>query len=249
MTTPIALQLYTVRDSSQRDFARTVERVAAIGYTGVETAGFPNTSPEAAARLFADLGLTVCGAHSPLPLGGERNRVIETMQALTCKRLVLAWMPPESFTTRAGVEAVCAQLNEANAVARANGFSLGYHNHWFEFENRIDGESAHAWMARLCDPDIFFEIDTYWAKTAGDDPARVVRDYGSRAPLLHLKDGPAVRDAPMTALGEGVMDIPAIVAAARPHAEWFVVELDHCATDMFTAVEKSYRYLSTLVKP
>ncbi|MGQ0604809.1 MAG: sugar phosphate isomerase/epimerase family protein [Anaerolineales bacterium] len=243
MTIPVALQLYTLRDSLQHDFAETIERVASVGYAGVETAGFPKTTPEAAARLFADLGLAVCGAHGPLPLGNDRQRVIETMQALNCRRLINAWQPPEKFTTRASVEAVCAALNEANVVAQANGFSLGYHNHWFEFENRFDGVTAHALMARTCDPQVFFEIDVYWVKTAGEDPASVVRDYGARAPLLHIKDGPAVRDAPMTAVGAGVMDIPAVVSATGTHTEWLIVELDQCATNMFTAVEQSYRYL------
>jgi sugar phosphate isomerase/epimerase len=57
-----------------------------------------------------------------------------------------------------------------------------------------------------------------------------------------------VRDAPMTALGGGVMDVPAVVRAARGRAEWLIVELDRCATDMFTAVEESFRYLSTLAR-
>jgi sugar phosphate isomerase/epimerase len=243
MPLPIALQLYTVRDSAQRDFAKTIERVAAIGYAGVETAGFPNTTPETAARLFADLGLAVCGAHAPLPLGDERQQVVEMMQALNCPRLINAWQPPEQFTTRSGVEAICAKLNEANDIAQAHGFHFGYHNHWFEFENRFDGETAHALMARTCNPRVFFELDVYWIKVAGEDPARVVREYGSRAPLLHIKDGPAVRGAPMTAVGAGVMDIPAVVHAAQGSAEWLVVELDECATDMVTAVEQSYRYL------
>jgi sugar phosphate isomerase/epimerase len=47
----------------------------------------------------------------------------------------------------------------------------------------------------------------------------------------------------MTAVGQGVMDIPAIVAAAEGRTEWMIVELDSCATDMWKAVEESYRYL------
>jgi hypothetical protein len=47
----------------------------------------------------------------------------------------------------------------------------------------------------------------------------------------------------MTALGEGVVDIPAIVAAGAGSTEWLVVELDRCATDMMEAVHKSYQYL------
>jgi len=45
------------------------------------------------------------------------------------------------------------------------------------------------------------------------------------------------------AAGEGTQNIPAIVQAANGNAEWLIVELDACATDMFTAVEKSFQYL------
>ena len=47
----------------------------------------------------------------------------------------------------------------------------------------------------------------------------------------------------MIAVGDGVMDVPAIAKASR--AKWHVVELDQCATDMFTAIEKSHRYLTS----
>jgi sugar phosphate isomerase/epimerase len=80
---------------------------------------------------------------------------------------------------------------------------------------------------------------------AGLDPAEVVRGLGARAPLLHLKDGPAdSRTSDMTALGTGAMDLAAIVDAGKPHTEWLIVELDRCATDMMEAVVESYQYLT-----
>ena len=47
----------------------------------------------------------------------------------------------------------------------------------------------------------------------------------------------------MTAVGDGVQNWPHILAAGEAHAEWLIVELDRCGTDMLTAVEKSYQYL------
>jgi len=44
---------------------------------------------------------------------------------------------------------------------------------------------------------------------------------------------------------EGIMDIPAFLKAAT-HAEWLIVELDRCATDIAEAVTKSARYLKTI---
>ena len=76
MTPPIALQLYTLRDALAIDFATTIRRVAAMGYAGVEPAGFAGSTPQAAAQLFQELGLTVCAAHSPMPLGADEKPVI-----------------------------------------------------------------------------------------------------------------------------------------------------------------------------
>jgi hypothetical protein len=47
----------------------------------------------------------------------------------------------------------------------------------------------------------------------------------------------------MTAVGDGVVDVPAVVAAGKPVTEWLIVELDRCATDMMEAVARSYSYL------
>jgi hypothetical protein len=47
----------------------------------------------------------------------------------------------------------------------------------------------------------------------------------------------------MTAVGDGVVDVPAIARAAGTHAKWFIVEIDRCKGDMLAAVAKSYRYL------
>jgi sugar phosphate isomerase/epimerase len=142
----------------------------------------------------------------------------------------------------AGVRRYADKLNAFNEQVRARGMALGYHNHWWEFSNRIGGETAHALLFRLLDASVFAEIDTYWAKVGGADPARVVGDLGARARLLHIKDGPATdSEAPMTAVGDGAVDVAAIAKASR--AKWHIVELDRCATDMFEAVERSYDYL------
>ena len=242
MTPPISLQLYTLRDLLEQDFEGTIRKVADMGFVGVETANMFGDSPASAARLFGELGLTVSGAHSPLPLGDQKQEVLETLGALHCERLIVAWQPPEKYKSLDGIKSICDTLNEGAAVARAHGLQLGYHNHWFEYqpvENRIPVDM----MLEHLDPDVFFEVDVYWVQTAGQDPAEVVRRLGARAPLLHVKDGPCQLEAPMTALGEGVVDIPSVVDAGAASTEWLVVELDQCATDILEAVRKSYQYL------
>jgi sugar phosphate isomerase/epimerase len=243
MKPPVAIQLYSLRESLAHDFEGIVGQLAETGYLGVETAGFPGTTAVAAGRLFERLGLAVAGAHVPLPLGDRRDEVLDTLAALDCRRTVCAYLPAERFTRSAEIRRACDSLNEAHAVLAENGWQLGYHNHWWEFAE-VEDRLAHDWMAEYLHPEIFFEIDTYWVRAAGVDPIEVVRRLGERAPLLHLKDGPAIPNQPMVALGAGVMDIPAVVAAGAGMSQWLIVELDACETDMLEAVKQSYRYLS-----
>src|ERR1041384_1196194 len=116
------------------------------------------------------------------------------------------------YQSRTGIQRLCDSLNEASIVGKANGFQVGYHNHWLEYQPMPDRLRADL-MLELLDPDVFFEVDTYWVQTAGQDPIQVVHRLGSRAPLLHIKDGPCQIDADMTALGEGVVDLPGVIAA------------------------------------
>jgi sugar phosphate isomerase/epimerase len=241
MAKPIGIQLYTVRDSLAQDYEGVIRRIAAYGYEGVEPAGFPGSTAQAAADLFKSLGLKVPSAHSPLPLDDKQDEVLETMRILGCKYLVCPFLPPDEFKTVESVLSLCARLNRANEIARGAGLTLLYHNHWWEYEP-LDGSYPYKIMAENLDPSIGFEIDTYWVKTGGEDPVAVIKELGARVPLLHMKDGPCVKDQPMTALGEGIMDLAPIVTAGQS-VEWLIVELDRCATDMLGAVEKSYHYL------
>lgn len=242
MTAPIAIQLYSLRDTwAGGRFADVMRQVADMGYVGVETFGAVPTAE--AALLFRELGLEVVAAHSDLPLGEKKNAVLDTMAALKCKRVVCPWMPPEEFQSRDSIRRVCDKLNDADAVCRANGLTLLYHNHWFE-PQPVDGKPAYQLMQEYLNPTVQFEIDTYWVKVGGLDPAAVVKELGSRAPLLHIKDGPGDRNQAMVAVGDGYMDWSSLFAAADSTMEWAIVELDRCDTDMLQAVRNSYTYLT-----
>ena len=247
MSAKIALQLYSVREALAKDFDGVVRKVAEMGYPAVEPAGFPGTTPAKAAKLFRELGLTVCSFHMfPPPSGPKFDEAVDTLVALGCGRIVSGY-GPDDLKTMDGIKRCCDVLNSANTAVRARGFDLAVHNHWWEYE-KVGDRYVYQVMLDLLDPTVLFELDTYWILTAGHDPAEIVKAFGKRAPLLHIKDGPATQKEPMQALGEGAMDIPSILKASAGSAEWVIVELDRVATDMMEAVAKSYRYLAGLVK-
>ncbi|MBN1285839.1 MAG: sugar phosphate isomerase/epimerase [Anaerolineae bacterium] len=240
---PIAIQLYSLREALQKDFTGIVTKLAEKGYVGVEPVGMMAVDHAEAARLFKDLGLRVPSIHAPLPLGDDKAKIAEIVEAYDeLEYLICPAYARDEFGTADGIKQVCDVLNQANAAAVEMGLTFGYHNHWWEYLD-AEGKPAYKYMLEYLDPAIIFQVDVYWVKAAGHDPAAVVKELGTRAPLLHIKDGPANREDPMTAVGQGVVDIPAVVKAGAGVAEWHIVELDRCATDMLTAVEESYDYL------
>lgn len=242
MPAPVALQLYSVRKVAQeKGYADTVKKVAAMGYAGVEPAGFPGSTAAEAARLYKDLGLQVPSAHVPLPIADKKNETIDVMKTIGSKRAISGFGPKE-FATLDLTKAACDKFNQAYENCKAAGLEFGIHNHWWEYQP-VEGKMLYKVMLEQLNPGIFFEVDTYWVKTAGQDPAEIVKEYGKRAPLLHIKDGPTVQKQPMTAVGDGVMDFPSIVKAGGNNTQWLVVELDECATDMMEAVDKSVKFL------
>ena len=240
---PIAVQLYSLREQAKDDFASVLRRVAEIGYVGVELAGFHDLTPSQFTTVTTETGLRVCSAHAGNLDPDVFNPLLDDVQSVGCDTVVAAFLPRTSFAGLDAVKQTAETLDAANMIARSRGMSLGYHNHWWEFETLIDGRSAWSDLFERLDPTVFAELDIYWATVGGADPVDAMVEAGSRIRLLHVKDGPA--DDPkssMVAVGSGTLDFDRVLAAA-PGAAWHIVELDRCDTDMFSAVADSHRFL------
>lgn len=249
MVPPIALQLYTVRHALEVDASRTLKRIREAGFQWVETAPLPPTlSASHLATLLRDHGLSVSSVHCDLPVGDRQNQVFEEAERLGSRRIVWhGWPKVSSFESVDGLKFLRDQYTAAAQSANSHGFQLGLHNHWWEFEP-IQGICPYEWMHRHLPPQIFFQLDVYWVQTAGLDPAQILRTYSDRVRMLHLKDGPAIHAQPMTALGDGIVDIQSIIQTPQDTWAW-VIELDECATDPFDAARRSLDFLNRLTPP
>jgi sugar phosphate isomerase/epimerase len=251
----MGVQLYTVRDAIKSDMDGTLRRLAAIGFSGVETAFWPSAVTLAqASSALRRAGLTVSSCHVELPVGDNRQTMLDTAKAFDATRMIWhGWPEDPRYRTLEGTKALAAIYNQSHRIAKDNGLQFGLHNHWWEFRNQVGGRYVFEVLLEETDPDIFFEVDTYWVKVAGHNPAEIIRRLGARAPLLHIKDGPARYNDklaidnpdPMTAVGQGTQDFPAVVRAANGQTEWMIVEMDKTAGDVFTALEQSHQYLVT----
>jgi len=239
---PLGVQLYSLRQRGEKDLFGVLKDVASFGYQGVEFAGLYGHSPAAVRKVLDDLGLQVCSAHTAVPTRENLNELIDTAKALGYTRLISGkWV--EAFASVDAIKATAAEFQAAAEALKPHGLRVGYHNHWVE----VDLHNGRFGMDLFLEsaPDVFSEMDIYWASHFGDtDPTAVIAACRPRVELLHVKDGSLVKDQPHTAVGDGKVNIPACVAAADPaRLAWLVVELDECATDMTEAIKRSAQYL------
>jgi sugar phosphate isomerase/epimerase len=244
MTTALSVQLYTVRDLIAEDRDGVLRAIADLGYQAVEPYQ-PTVDPAGFRKVADDLGLRVSSAHSMALLDEDPNPVSEALAVLgTDLAVVPAGIDHEEFATLEGLERTAERLNALSEKAEAHGLKLGYHNHWWEFEPVLEGRHGLEVLAGLLAPEVFLEVDTYWAAVGGADVPKVLRGLGDRVRLLHVKDGPVRKGEPNVAVGQGAMPVAEVLAAAP--AAWRVVEFDSSATDLMQGLADSKAFLDEL---
>lgn len=237
----LSVQLYSVRDAFAADPAGTLDRLAGIGLTRLEPFGLVERA-EVLERTLPSSGLAAPTTHQQLVGVADLGEVFDVATRLGIGTVVEPYVDPARWTSRADVEEVAAELSAAAATAAERGLRVGYHNHWFELENTIDGRHALEVLADALDPAVVLEVDTYWAATGGADVPALLGRLGDRVRALHLKDGPLTQDPEVQVpLGQGAMQVPAVVAAATA-VEVPVLEFDGYAGDLFEGLAASAAY-------
>ena len=245
MTRPVSVQLYSVREQIAQDRDGVLRRLADLGFRAVEPFQ-PNEDPVGFRKVADDLGLSVSSVHAMGLLQEDPNPVFEAIATLgTDLAIVPAGIPQQDFGTREGLRRAADLLNALAEKAGAHGLRLGYHNHWWEFEPVLDGKHGLEVLAELLAPEVFLEIDTYWAAVGGADVPSVLRRLGSRVEALHVKDGPVLKGEPNVAVGTGAMPVAEVLGAAGAEP-WRIIEFDECATDVFAAIGQSLAYVAEL---
>ncbi|WGW12818.1 sugar phosphate isomerase/epimerase [Saxibacter everestensis] len=243
MTAPmqISVQLYTVREAMERDVAETLHRIAGLGYTNVEPYGILDILDELVSGLAVN-NLKAPSVHAPL-LSGDQATLFSAAEKLGAQIVIDPFVGQENWTSLEGIREIAGGLNAAARAGAKRGLTVGYHNHDWELSIKIDGRHALEVLVDYLDDQVILEIDTYWAIVGGANVPGLLARLGNRVQLVHLKDGDGSPDTKQqTALGDGSVDLPAVLEAAR-NVRYGVVELDDTKGDIFDALAASLRYL------
>lgn len=244
---PIALQLYTVRDETARDFTGTLRNVAEMGYPAVEFAGYGGLPASQVASLLAELGLQAASTHLGFAALDQRlDAELDFCQEIGCSYMVFAALPPEQRGEER-VRALIEWFNKVGGRCRERGVTFAYHNHDFDFARSSDGRFLLDLLLEETDPTLVaLECDVYWATFAGVDPISYLQRWSGRVPLLHVKD--MTSDRRFTEVGDGTLDMSAICrTASAAGTRWYVIENDQPRIPSLESARRSLEYLRGLL--
>lgn len=241
----LSVQLYSVREQFAEDPGGTLARLAAVGFTQVEPYGLAEHA-EVLRTALPEHGLAAPTAHAKL-IGVDQAEVFAAAAACGVTTVIDPFVPGEHWQTIADVAATAAALNDAAKLAAEHGLTVGYHNHWWEFETQFDGRSAFEVFAEQLDPALILEVDTYWAAAGGADAAALLRTLGNQVRALHIKDGDLATDASgQVPAGQGRMPVADVLAAAPDALR--VIEFDNYAGDIFDGLAASLTFVTGVAR-
>jgi len=252
-----------IRDEFEKDAEGTLKWVADLGFDGMEGAASVaeklGVSVAETRKKLAALGIEVPvqGAIRPSQSDDEIRKIIATAKEIGAPYTVDYFAP---FETRDEILEYAEFATRVGKICAESGIGFLYHNHNHEMR-MVNGKRAIELFLENTDASLVnVELDIGWVAFGGGDPVELIEKYPNRFPVLHMKDfesfmpdaedtGAARKAATFAEVGDGKVDMKAVVAAAKKAGiGWLTIEQDRMnRLDPKESLERSYRNLKAMV--
>jgi sugar phosphate isomerase/epimerase len=228
---PIALQLYTIGADLRQDMAGSLQKVAKLGYKGVEFAGFNNVAATDIRKMLDDNGLQAVGCHTALNTlqGDEFDKTVEFNKVIGNPRLVVPSLAATYTNSKMSIEGAADIFNGVAAKLKPLGMRTGFHCHPGEFRS-VENSTVWDIFFSRANKDVIMQCDLGHMGTAGADQVAYLSKYPGRATTVHVKPAHA---APLLGDAADTNKWPEIFRACESvgATEWYIVEYDGGSMD------------------
>lgn len=200
----IGVQLYSVRDEMRKDPLGSLKQVAAMGYEYVEHANYVDRkfygyTPQEFRKVLDDLGLKMISGHTVMgrqhwdearkDFSDSWKYTVDDAAVLGQKYVVSPSMDNSMRSKYDDFMHYMEIFNKCGELCKKQGMKFGYHNHDFEFSEKLNNEKLFDIMMRTMDPDkVVVQLDMGNLYNGGAVALDVVRQYPGRFENLHVKD-------------------------------------------------------------
>jgi sugar phosphate isomerase/epimerase len=227
-TAPLGVQTYTFRKSLPNSVPATLDTIKMMGFTEIEGGG-GKMAPEEFKKLCDERGISIpstgVGYDQLVRSRESLDSIVTRAKILGSQYVMCAWIPhSDGVLTIDDAKKAVQDFNAAGKIFKENGLTFCYHAHGYEFQPYEDGILLD-YIFKNTNPEfVSFEMDVYWIQFGGGDPIGLLKKYGERWKLMHLKDMRKGIKKDLTGLtspendvplGTGELDIPGILKQAK----------------------------------
>jgi sugar phosphate isomerase/epimerase len=230
----VGLQLYSIRNDMEKDPVGSLTQIAKMGYKNLEHAwyrdrkfyGYP--APEFK-KILDGLGLKMVSGHTVMgrehwdetkkDFSDSWKMTIEDAAVLQQKYVISPSMDDSMRKTYDDMKRYMDIFNKCGELCKKRGMKFGYHNHAFEFSEKLNNEKVFDIIMKNIDPNlVVLQLDIGNLYNGGAVALDVVNQFPGRFENVHVKDeilaSGGEEKYESCILGEGIVNAEKVVDLA-----------------------------------
>jgi sugar phosphate isomerase/epimerase len=230
----VGLQLYSVRDDMKKDPIGTLKELAKMGYKHVEHANyidrkFYGFTAKEFKKVLDDLGLRMPCGHTVMgknhwdaakkDFTDAWKYTVEDAAYMGQKYVISPWMDESMRKTYDDLVRYLDVFNLCGDLCQKSGMKFGYHNHWAEFTEELNGMKLFDIMMQRMDVNkVVMQLDIGNMYIGGAKALDVIGQYPGKFEMIHVKDEVAVDTAEKyesAILGKGIIPVKDVLDLCR----------------------------------
>ena len=239
------IQLYSVRAAMKADPLGTLKQLSDMGYRHVEHANYVNRkfygwSVSEFKKILNGFGMSMPSGHTVLDakhwdaskkdFTNEWKYTVEDAAAMGQSFVISPWLEESKRKSMGDLKSFMEIFNRSGELCKKFGMKFGYHNHDFEFSEKVEGKVLFDIILAETDPNLVMQqLDIGNMLNGGGKALEVMQQYPGRFESMHVKDEIKATEGhepfESTILGKGVVPIKAIIDLGRASGtKHFIIE-------------------------
>lgn len=232
----VGIQLYSIRDDMKTDPLGTLQQLSRMGYKNVEHAGYASQkfygyAPTEFKKVLSDLGMKMPSGHSVLgnqhwdaaknDFTDDWKKTVEDAATVGQQFVISPWMDEKLRKDLDGLKRFMEVFNKCGELCKKSGVTFGYHNHDFEFAEKLNNTLLFDLIMQNTDANLVAQqLDIGNMYGAGGRALDIMKRYPNRFVSMHVKDEIKSEKGEMggyesTVLGKGVVPVKEIMDLGR----------------------------------
>ena len=200
----VGLQLYSVRDEMHANPLDTLKQLAEMGYKYVEHANYTNRKfygydAKEFKKILDDMGMKMKSGHTVMGKdhwdAGKKEFTdlwkwtVDDAATVGQKFVISPWLDASLRKTTDDLKSYMDVFNKSGELCKKQGLKFGYHNHHFEFAEKLDGVQLYDLIMKHTDPSLVAQqLDVGNMYNGGAVAQDIMKLYPGRFELMHVKD-------------------------------------------------------------